>query len=94
VVAIHDRFEDGSGGKSCLWKHPNGRYSKDGEIKPETLPLYGAELVKDWPADYGIVVAEGEPAAEALRALNMRALGTVTGATGTPSPGEPGGLAW
>ena len=40
LVAIHERWE-GASDKRFLWKHPNGQYSQNGEIKASTLPLYG-----------------------------------------------------
>lgn len=86
LVAIHERWE-GPTGKSFLWKHPNGEYSKRGEISPASLPLYGAERVVDWPeVDRGVVLVEGEKAADALLELGIRALGTVTGSSSAPGP--------
>lgn len=82
---VHERWENGEK-KSFLWKHPDGRYSRNGEINPETMPLYGSELVADWPKDYRIVLSEGEGPAEALRDRNIRALGTACGASMTPRP--------
>jgi putative DNA primase/helicase len=84
LVAFHERWEDGET-KSFLWKHPHGKYSRTGEIDAAAMPLYGAELVAAWPNGCGIVLVEGETPAEALRAANVRALGTVTGASGTPN---------
>jgi AAA domain len=85
LVAIHERWE-GASGKRFLWKHPNGRYSRSGEIKASTLPLYGFEHVKDWPPGAPAVLGEGEKARDALAAAHLPALGTVTGASGTPGP--------
>ena len=70
-------------GKRFLWNHPNGEYSRRGEIRPAALPLYGSELVANWPEDRGIILVEGEKSAEALRAAGLHALATVTGASGT-----------
>lgn len=83
-IAVHERWE-GEAGKSFLWKHPNGKYSRNGDIKPETLPLHGAELVAGWPEGCEIALVEGETPAEALRAAGVRALGTVTGAKSIPN---------
>ncbi|MDP9476520.1 MAG: phage/plasmid primase, P4 family [Actinomycetota bacterium] len=86
LVAIHERWE-GPAGKSFLWKHPNGEYSRRGEISPASLPLYGAERLYDWPeVDRGVVLVEGEKAADALLELGIRALGTVTGSSSAPGP--------
>jgi 5S rRNA maturation endonuclease (ribonuclease M5) len=83
LVAIHERYE-GPSGKRFLWKLPSGEYSKRGEIRPAALPLYGSELVVDWPEDQAVILVEGEKAADALRSAGLRrALGTVTGANGT-----------
>lgn len=85
LVAVHERYE-GPAGKRFLWKHPDGQYSKGGEIRPATLPPYGSEHVEDWPEEHGIVLAEGEKPVDALRERGIRALGTVTGAKGTHDP--------
>jgi len=84
LVAIHERWE-GTSEKRFLWKHPNGRYSRDGEIRASMLPLYGSEHIEDWPPGAPVILAEGEKAREALAAAHLPALGTVTGANGTPS---------
>jgi AAA domain len=86
LVAIHERWEGGRSDKRFLWKHPNGRYSRNGEIKARTLPLYGSEHVKDLPPGAPVVLAEGEKARDALAAAHLPALATVTGASGTPEP--------
>lgn len=85
LQGIHERWEDASGQKRFLWKHPNRAYSKGGEIDPTTMPLYGAELVGSWPEGCRVVLCEGETPAEALRAAGIRALGTVCGASLTPT---------
>ncbi len=85
-MAVHERWE-GPAGKSFLWKHPNGKYSRRGEISPASLPLYGAERLDGWPeVDRGVVLVEGEKAADALLELGIRALGTVTGSSSAPGP--------
>ncbi len=84
LVALHERYEGASGHKRFAWKLPDGGYSK-GAIRPAELPLYGAERVAGWPEGRGIVLVEGEKPAEALREAGIRALGTVTGAQGTPA---------
>ena len=82
LVATHERYE-GPSGKRFLWKLPDGKYSKGGEIRPTALPLYGSERLADWPEEHGVVVVEGEKSADALRERGVPALGTVTGANGT-----------
>jgi 5S rRNA maturation endonuclease (ribonuclease M5) len=83
LVAVHERWE-GSSGKRFLWRHPNGGYSRKGEIRPASLPLYGSEAAANWPEDSAIILVEGEKPADALRSVGLRrALGTVTGANGT-----------
>ena len=87
--AIHVRLDYSDGTKQCPWRLP-GADPKDNGLKGrrvETLPLYGSDQVAEWPADAGVVVVEGEKAADALRAAGVRALATVTGAEHTPDPG-------
>ncbi len=85
LVAIHWRkdFSDGSKRLSWLTPGPDGRLQPGlGGLSPAGLPLYGVErLDRSRPA---VVVVEGEKAAEALLALGMNAVGTVTGASSTP----------
>jgi hypothetical protein len=84
TVAIHLRFDEPDG-KEMPWKLPG----RDGwglkGTKPSDLPLYGSELLKDYPPDVPIIVTEGEKAADALLAAHIPAVGTVTGAAWTPS---------
>ena len=86
VQALHVRF-DGSDGKECRWRLPGAnKWGLDGR-EVSTLPLYSSERVKEWPKGEAIVVVtEGEKAADALLEAGFCALGTVTGASGTPGP--------
>lgn len=88
LVAQHIR-EDVAGGKHIRWRMPDGTWKLD---RPTAqLPLYGAQEAATAPAGTSIVVCEGEKATDALRAVctphraPLVAVGTVTGATGTPS---------
>lgn len=98
VVALHRRFDNPDGQKKCLWHFPDGtpsrRPTKDRpnarHIETRGLPLYG---VHDLPASGAVVVVEGEKAADALRERRIAAVGTVTGAAGTPAPSAFGPLA-
>ena len=85
VRAIHVRVPSGNGHKAFLWKRPDGTDGLDG-LATEDLPLYGAHRLREWSADAVLVLAEGEKAADALASAGIPALGTVTGAAGTPSP--------
>ena len=75
---IHVREQPARGQKRLLWDPSlNGR-------AVSTMPLFGSEHVRDWPADVAIILTEGEPKAKALRDAGFYALGTVTGANVTP----------
>ena len=82
--ALHVRF-DHPEGKECRWRLPGANgWGLEGR-KVSTLPLYGSENVRGWSKDTDVVViAEGEKAADALLEAGFCALGTVTGAGGTP----------
>lgn len=81
LVAIHCRT-DGAAGKRMWWELPDG--TKDlGGLALAELPLYGSERIGDHGSRL-IVIAEGEKAADALRAAGIPALGTVTGAASCP----------
>lgn len=81
--AIHTR-RDRANGKTFAWLNAEGG-SGLAETPVESLPLYGAEAVGAWDMDQPVVVAEGEKAALALMAAGLQAVGTVCGASSTPS---------
>jgi hypothetical protein len=83
LVAVHVR-RDGPGGKSFTWERPDGTPGLGG-LRVANLPLYGSEHLAARPHD-SVVVTEGERAAQALLNVGILAVGTVTGASGTPSP--------
>lgn len=80
VRAIHERIESPDG-KKYAWRQPNGESGLRG-LKTEDLPLYGIDDLPDFDP---VIVTEGEKSAQALIDLGMSAVGTVTGAAGTPS---------
>jgi DNA-binding transcriptional ArsR family regulator len=79
----HIRVDSADGNKCMWWELPDGSKGLNG-TPLEDLPLYGAERVHDWDEDALIVVVEGEKARDALVRAELKALGTVTGASGTP----------
>jgi hypothetical protein len=79
LVAIHCR-QDGPDGKRMWWEQPDGT-SGLGGFPLADLPLYGIERLDGSPT---VILVEGEKAAEALLAIGVQAVGTVTGASGTP----------
>lgn len=86
LVAQHVRV-DKPGGKDVRWRQPDGQNGLNG-TKIHDLPLYGSEEVSGWDEDRLITLVEGEKARDALAAVDLPALGTVTGAGSAPSP-EP-----
>ncbi len=84
VIAEHVREDRPDGSKECRWRRPSGGWGLNG-MPLEELPLYGSERLADWPEEYPVILVEGEKAADALNgAGHLFALGTVTGAAGTP----------
>ena len=83
LVAIHERRELSNGEKKYMWRLPDGTYGLNG-LATSALPLYGCERLRDLPEGEPVVVTEGEKAADALMAKGIAAVGTVTGASGTP----------
>jgi hypothetical protein len=79
VLAQHveERLENGD--KNVTWQRPGGRRGLGG-VKVTSLPFYGMERLAEWPKGTAIVLGEGENVQEALTALGIPALGTVTGA--------------
>jgi hypothetical protein len=83
VVALHARIDRPDKPKVCVWKRPDGQLGLDG-VSPETLPLFGTESLATAEPGARVVLVEGEKAAVALTSRDVLALGTVTGASGTP----------
>jgi hypothetical protein len=80
-IATHVRHDYRGRPKTFTWQLPDGTYGLGG-IATSDLPLYGAHKLGDW---HGlIVIVEGEKKADALCAVGIPALGTVTGSSGTP----------
>lgn len=80
LIAVHVR-EDHSAGKKIWWELPDGTKGLGGR-KLETLPFYGIDRLS---ADAKVaVLVEGEKATDAPLSNGIPAVGTVTGAGGTP----------
>lgn len=84
LVAIHPRVDHDDGSKSFTWWLPNADKPGLKGRRPETLPLYGAELLPDLAPGALVLLCEGESATEAARSLGFAAVGTVCGASLTP----------
>ena len=83
LVAIHERKDLPKGKKTYMWRRLDGTYGLNG-LPTSALPLYGCEKLRDLPEGELVVVTEGEKAADALMIKGFAAVGTVTGASGTP----------
>jgi RecA-family ATPase len=83
LVAEHVR-EDTPTGKRMWWRLPNASRAGLGGRRVETLPLYRTETLADLADDSLVVLVEGEKCTDALAARAIPAIGTVTGAHGTP----------
>lgn len=79
-VAAHVRVDQGDGTKRFYWQQPDGKPGLGG-VRTADLPLYGIDRLN---GAAGCIVTEGEKAAVALIRLGLPAVGTVTGASGTP----------
>ena len=64
-----------------------GRQARSQREDDRRSPLYGVDRLAALPPRTPVVVVEGERAADALNAAGIAAVGTVTGASGTPSVG-------
>ena len=79
--STHKRLEKVGESKRITWEK-DGKETLDG-LPTAALPLYGLEYLTPNATD--ILVNEGEKKTDALLALGLTALGTVTGAQVTPS---------
>ena len=82
VRAYHVRVDHDDGTKVVSWRGPDRTSGLNGTPSAD-LPLYNAHRIDEW-AD-PIVVTEGEKAALALADNGFPAVGTVTGASDTPT---------
>lgn len=96
LVATHIRVDGpatlgdttiAEGDKVVYWVGEDGKKGLSGDLAD--LPLYGIHLAGDAAT---VVVTEGEKAAQALIDAQIVAVGTVTGASATPSPRALGDL--
>lgn len=85
TVAEHVRVPTASGGKSMYWRLPGVPENGLGGLGTADLPLYGAHMIRRYRVGQTVAVCEGERATEALWSFRCPAVGTVTGASGTPS---------
>jgi hypothetical protein len=83
VVALHVRVDCPGKDKTCVWQRPDGQPGLDG-VSPASLPFFNSELLATAAPGSRVVIAEGEKAAASLTSRGLLALGTVTGASGTP----------
>ena len=83
LQAIHIR-RNTPGGKLMSWASPADPSGLGGR-RADSLPLYRSERVAEWPLDTWIVVTEGESDCDALAALDVPSMGTVTGAATCPT---------
>ena len=78
-VAVHHRADAPDGSKRVWWTLPDGTRGL-GAIRVDHLPPYRSEVVARQDPDRTVVVCEGEKATDAVAAVGVLALGTVTGA--------------
>lgn len=84
VRAVHVREDKPDGTKAVRWHRPDGTPGLNGTPLHD-LPLYGAHELGDYDPDELVALVEGEKARDALAGAGIPALGTVTGASSTPS---------
>jgi hypothetical protein len=82
IVHVRSEYDDGS--KRFAWIR-NGEATLGG-LSVESLPLYGAADALTLPIGSTLVITEGETACDALRAVGIPAVATITGAHACPSP--------
>lgn len=87
LVATHMRQDypgrDGKPDKRVWWER-NGQKGL-GDLRSEDLPLYNLRALAHASPGVRVYLCEGEKATDALTGAGLLAVGTVTGASGTPS---------
>ena len=83
LVATHQkRVLDDTGKKRYFWLKANGEMGLNGTA-PGDMPLYRSEYLNTYSGN--VIVTEGETAATVLASQGYHSLGTVNGASSTPS---------
>jgi hypothetical protein len=80
LVAIHERHDGPDGSKRFTWRRPDRTVGLNGTPIAD-LPLYGIDQLG---AESIVVIVEGEKSRDALAAIGISAVATVTGASSTP----------
>jgi len=80
----HVRVPTADGGKRFLWVRPGNHLGLPDGVSSQDMPLYRSEHIEELSAAAPVVLTEGEKAANALLHIGIPAVGTVTGAAGTP----------
>lgn len=83
LIAEHVRIDIAGGKKLMSWRRP-GLSEGLGGYGTENLPLYGTQYLGILSPGRTVLLCEGEAATEALWGWRIPAVGTVTGASGTP----------
>ena len=76
VIAIHERIEFEGGGKTFVWRGPDGRGNLPAGVRLVDLPLYRGHLLADVSKKRGVIVTEGEKDADAAASIGVDAVGT------------------
>ena len=84
VYAIHARWNFPDGTKKIRWRLPSGTYSEGlGDLRLESLPLYGADLLADPTRESEpVYFVEGEKCADILRKNNLIGVSAGSGSSG------------
>ena len=85
LVGYHVREDLEDGGKTIRWVGADGSPGLGG-FPTKELALYDPDPDHNLEKSGPLVLCEGEKAADACNSVGIRALGTVCGASGTPSP--------
>lgn len=85
LLAEHVRDDRADGSKAVWWRRPGRANTGLDGVKLVDLPLYGIVDVLGAPPGAPVVCVEGEKARDALAAVDILAVGTVTGASALPS---------
>lgn len=81
LIARHVRRDYPNGDKRMWWELPDGSASRNGAVKPESLPLYNLADLLAAPADRPVVLVEGEKAADAAKRAGLLAASLAGGAS-------------
>ncbi len=94
LVAIHKRIDRPDGGKDVIWLRPDGSRRPERHARRASCRSSASHRIGAWTRRCPSSSSRARRPRDALQGLGIPAVGTVTGAAGTPSADRARGPRW